>query len=396
MSNELIARSEKLLALRNEGYNLSIEHGYLVVREVPYVDSASKPHSDGMLVCEFSGDGDATNIYHTMMFAGEYPCDSHGNPLAGLRNSSARQVLHADPDLVVDHNFSAKPDTEAYPNYYEKVTTYVEIISGPAKALDKNLTAKTFPTILETRTDAPFKYIDTSSARAKITAVTQKLETEKVAIIGLGGSGSYVLDLVSKTPVREIHLYDKDVFSQHNAFRSPGAASAEVFSTKAKKVSYLNSIYSNLRNLLIPHEENVTSENAGELQGMSMVFICVDKNSARREIIENLERLGISFIDCGMGVEVINGALSATVRATTSTPAARSHVRDKGRIDMSDDCAVDDEYATNIQIADLNMLNAALAVIKWKKLVGFYVDYEHEFHTTYTVEENLLTSEDKA
>ena len=34
----------------------------------------------------------------------------------------------------------------------------------------------------------------------------------------------------------------------------------------------------------------------------------------------------------------------------------------------------DDEYATNIQIADLNALNALMAVIKWKKLSGFYQD----------------------
>ena len=32
----------------------------------------------------------------------------------------------------------------------------------------------------------------------------------KVAIVGLGGSGSYILDLIAKTPICEIHLYDGD------------------------------------------------------------------------------------------------------------------------------------------------------------------------------------------
>ena len=40
-------------------------------------------------------------------------------------------------------------------------------------------------------------------------------------------------------------------------------------------------------------------------------------------------------------------------------------------------------YSHNIQIAELNALNAALAVIKWKKLAGFYVDLEGEHFTVY-------------
>jgi hypothetical protein len=40
----------------------------------------------------------------------------------------------------------------------------------------------------------------------------KKLELGKIAIIGLGGTGSYVLDLAAKTPVKEIHLFDGDKF----------------------------------------------------------------------------------------------------------------------------------------------------------------------------------------
>lgn len=49
-----------------------------------------------------------------------------------------------------------------------------------------------------------------------------------------------------------------------------------------------------------------------------------------------------------------------------------------------------DEYRTNIQIAELNMLNAAFAVIKWKKLWGIYDDLEKEHHSTYTIDVNML------
>ena len=38
------------------------------------------------------------------------------------------------------------------------------------------------------------------------------------------------------------------------------------------------------------------------------------------------------------------------------------------------------------------MLNAALAVIKWKKLFGYYVDTKQELNTTYTIARNQLLS----
>jgi len=39
----------------------------------------------------------------------------------------------------------------------------------------------------------------------------------------------------------------------------------------------------------------------------------------------------------------------------------------------------------NIQVADLNCLNATLAVIRWKKMCGFYFDLKHERYSSYTI-----------
>ena len=43
-----------------------------------------------------------------------------------------------------------------------------------------------------------------------------------MAVIGLGGTGSYLIDFLVKTPVKEIRAFDPDRFFVHNAFRSPG------------------------------------------------------------------------------------------------------------------------------------------------------------------------------
>ena len=44
-----------------------------------------------------------------------------------------------------------------------------------------------------------------------------------------------------------------------------------------------------------------------------------------------------------------------------------------------------DEYATDIQIAELNALAANLSVIQWKKMLGFYADISHEVCSVYTI-----------
>jgi hypothetical protein len=143
---------------------------------------------------------------------------------------------------------------------------------------------------------------------------------------------------------------------------------------------------------IVAHESYIDAENVEQLRQMDFVFLCLDSGSVKKLIVEKLEEFGTSFIDVGMGLYMYEESLGGTLRITTSTSEQRERVR--SRIPFSDGDG-HNEYARNIQIADLNALNAALAVIKWKKLFGFYLDYEHEDHSTYTVELHLLTKEDQ-
>lgn len=77
---------------------------------------------------------------------------------------------------------------------------------------------------------------------------------------------------------------------------------------------------------------------------------------------------------------------------TTSTPEKRDHVRK--RVSFAGD-GHENVYAQNIQVADLNMMSAAMAVIKYKKLCGFYEDLRHEHFTNYTIAGNSMISEDR-
>jgi len=393
MSQQLINRSPDLRQMRDEGYDIEVRSSYLLVKNVPYVNS-NKEIKFGTLVSTLTLAGDITTApnNHVADFSGEYPCNKDGSEIHQIRNSSNRQQL--DQDLVVEHRFSSKPLSGRYKDYYEKMTTYIAIISSPAQSLDPSVTAKTFPIIESKEEESVFHYEDTASSRAGIRAITRKLELGKVAIVGLGGTGSYVLDLVSKTPVKEIHLFDGDKFLQHNAFRSPGAPSVDELETGLQKVSYFADLYSKMRKGIIPYDSYIDNSNVEQLNGMDFVFLCLDKGEVKRLIIKRLEEFRIPFIDVGMGVNLVDNALLGVMRVTTSTVEQRNHIDAKGRISFLDGND-NNEYSWNIQIADLNALNASLAVIKWKKLFGFYVDLEKEYHCTYTIDGNMLTNEDQ-
>src|SRR3546814_12838705 len=86
-----------------------------------------------------------------------------------------------------------------------------------------------------------------------------------------------------------------------------------------------------------------------------------------------------------MGLHLVDGALVGQLRVTTSTPGMREQVRRKNRIPL-DAMNVDDVYARNIQVADLNMMNAGLAVVRWKRMRGLYKDLEGEHLSLFTPE----------
>lgn len=237
-----------------------------------------------------------------------------------------------------------------------------------------------------------FKYPDTNSSRAGIEYLNRKFENQKIAIIGLGGTGSYILDQVAKTPVKEIHIFDGDIFQLHNAFRSPGAVSSEKMEMEAgiKKVDYYYEIYSNMHNGIKPHPKYIMPENIHELKDFNYVFISIDKNEARYNIAKALLEIGVTFIDVGIGVNKVDDNLNGAIRITVGSSVKNDHL--DSRIGSHE--FEKNEYANNIQIADLNCLNAMFAVLKWKKLSGFYQDIKQEHNNLFIISTNKLFNED--
>jgi hypothetical protein len=250
MSHQLINHSPDLKRLRDEGYCVQIRGGLLLLREIPYVN-AQKQVQIGTLISPLNIAGDVTQYAgdHVVSFDGEFPCTSDGIPIQQIAHQSCDMDL--GHGVTAKHSFSSKP-VNGYTDYHHKMTTYINIISGEAEALQAGMSARTLQ-VPDEGEENIFNYIETASNRVGIGALTQRLATETVGIIGLGGTGSYVLDFVAKTPAREIHLFDPDLFLNHNAFRAPGAPSIEDLREASLKVDYLAGIYSKMHRKIIPH-----------------------------------------------------------------------------------------------------------------------------------------------
>ena len=106
------------------------------------------------------------------------------------------------------------------------------------------------------------------------------------------------------------------------------------------------------------------------MDGVTFAFVCVDKGSSRAGIFDLLIAKRIPFIDVGMGLDRKPGPLSGMVRMTYYPSESGALIRDKRLAEMVDD--PEDIYRTNVQIAELNALNASLAIIKYKQIRGFY------------------------
>jgi hypothetical protein len=396
MSQRLVSLNQDLSQLRADGLDVAIgKSKHLLIRGVPYVNAA-RQIKRGIIasVLDLAGEATTPPESHVVFFVGEPPCDERGSVLPGV-SQNTNQAL--DEGLVPNHQISRKPTTGPnpgkYPNYYEKIRTYVAIISSPAQAIEHNVSAYTHPVVVPDQDDdSVFNYLDTAATKSGIVAANRRLEGPKIAIIGTGGTGSYVLDFVAKTPVAEIHLFDRDVFLNHNAFRCPGAASLDDLSKKQMKVDYLAGIYARMRKRIVPHDRFVDELTVEALREMNFVFICIDKGMGKRLIVERLQEWGIPFIDVGMGIQLgEDNTLGGIVTVTTSTPSKRDHVGSRTAFTDGEGA---NEYSQNVQIAELNALNAALAVIKWKKLCGYFDDGTKEHYCAYTIRSNVLISED--
>jgi hypothetical protein len=383
MFQKLVSHNDDIRRLVEKGYAVAFDSGYLIVRDVPYLDSGGQLQIGAIVTkLDFIDQERVKQVDHQVFFTGSAPHGLDGRPIPNLGGGPTPLALSEDcTDVIVQRSFSNKPrETGAFEDFFHKIESYVTIISGPA--IEKyGADPCTFRAVEKIVPHSVFKFHDTLTSRAEIGDLSDQFKNDIVAVIGLGGTGAYVLDFLVKTPVREVRGFDADAFHVHNAFRSPGKLDpTELGKSKADVYGHR---YENFRYGLSVHPKFVDASSSTDLEGVTFAFVCVDNGLSRAAIFELLLSNGIPFIDVGMGLKRKGNPLRGMLRVTYYSAEHGREVRDKGFSQLTENA--DDIYHTNIQISELNALNASLAVLRFKQLRGFYLEEIPYDHLTFGV-----------
>jgi molybdopterin/thiamine biosynthesis adenylyltransferase len=393
MSSKPTVPDSALQQLAAAGFDVEVRHQHLLVHQVPYVNEAGVVKR-GTVICKYVESGGQLlppnanhGDSHQIWWQGEYPCYADRRRLAELENENQGQELF--PGCIFNYRFSNKPvGVDHFQTHVEKVMHYINLIQAQAGVLEPWSRAQAGG-VKRSEDESVFQYPDSASARAEILMTSAQLAIGKVAIVGLGGTGSYVLDQLAKTPVPGIDLFDGDLFEQHSAFRSPGAATEAEIDARLPKVEIYKRRYSAMHRGIVSHPYFLDDANIAELADFSFVFVCVDRADARRLIFRFLQSCGIPFIDVGMNLQQVKGSLRliGSCRATLVTPQLNDHVDNCVPLADGDEDAL---YRQNIQVADMNALNAQMAVMLWKQYCGFYQADFATVNMLFSVNQNML------
>ena len=326
------------------------------------------------------------------------PDDRIGGALHAVRISTAEAydglVYHADRTPIGTYldgdgqSWSSISIKKGSPQSAEDDVSPTDVIHRYAKQIVGAVSAAGYYAPASLAVSNPFKIPNTFEARSEIGPVQDRIRDMRIAIIGLGGTGSYILDLIAKTPVPEIHLLDSDDLDWHNFMRAPGAPTAEEIESRRReplcKVDYYHSKYASFREGIYPHAIRVNSPSEfAEFLSTHPIdygFVCIDQlpdsDSPRQDAVyAALSEARVPFIDSGVSITLDDGAIGGVV--TTSAYS-------EGSLDWQD--AIPNARVQgrlpgyrNVQLPEVNALAASLAVMEWRRRTEQYVSESSSF-----------------
>ena len=123
-----------------------------------------------------------------------------------------------------------------------------------------------------------------------------KLLSSRAAVVGCGGLGGWIVEMLARIGVGELVLIDGDVFEDNNLNRQLycderdlGMAKAEA---AARRVEQINNVV-----LAMPHVSFIDEHNGPELlAGCNVAIDALDSNKARRAVLSACRGMGIPFV----------------------------------------------------------------------------------------------------
>lgn len=144
------------------------------------------------------------------------------------------------------------------------------------------------------KADAEDRY---DSQRRYVGEVGQaKIETVKVAIVGLSGTGSHVAQQLAYLGVRDFVIVDPEVIELRNLNRVVGATESDVNRRKTEvAIRVILSVQPNAK--IVAHALPIASHAVQDLKDRDVIIGCVDHDAARFVMIEASCQYSIPYLD---------------------------------------------------------------------------------------------------
>lgn len=138
----------------------------------------------------------------------------------------------------------------------------------------------------------------------------QTLSALRIAVVGIGGTGSLVAEQLVRAGIRDLHLIDDDDIEESNISRTFGATKSDVDKRKVDVVSkYLEKIGS--PQISKDHRSAIKQSVLLTLRDVDLVFSCVDNDRTRALLSRFAHQYLIPVVDIGIRLDARQGRITA-------------------------------------------------------------------------------------
>jgi molybdopterin/thiamine biosynthesis adenylyltransferase len=163
-------------------------------------------------------------------------------------------------------------------------------------------------------------------------SIQETISELRVGVVGLGGTGSAVAEMLCRIGVRELLLFDGDVFETSNINRIYGSTISDHCEFKvdiAKR--HLDAIGLSASVRAIP--QHITFEHsARQLRDCDIVFGCTDKQLPRAILVQIAMRYLLPVFDMGVLIDSANGTIGGVYGRVTTLMPGEACLLCRGRI----------------------------------------------------------------
>ncbi len=313
-----------------------------------------------------ASNSDELKVSHDWQHRALHTANIRGLPDGRLYDRSGNEfavgVIGRTPSGPV---FSIKPAGRDYEDAWEALNHYVKQIY--ALFLGRSpLRPKAIP--------RPYTFDVLGDQLPEAVEWRSLLAPECVAIVGLGGVGAWIADLVVKADPREIHGWDYDCIKPKNILRMPGGLDPNVWIGR-RKAHWFEETYSLIHTNVHGHNARVLPSNVQEvIEGTTFAFVAVDDADDRMMVCDTLAHARIPFVVVGLSPVRKEKRVKVSMRIVSAHVGVSSW---RGGIPQVGQAGQDD-YGS-LDLPDVYSMTASWAIQSWRKMRGqFWQDQREE------------------